>query len=205
MELSTSTYNDLKPVVVLLGIPFESIYGSQTATPAPKTHTPSLYSGSRDSTSARDPDASHAFALLQKIGAELSSSHLSKLILPVSMIHRSQADPARIRIASGRVKSAWEGNSHRRSATLSSTLSDPLDFSALVASNLVLRCLEAGAIDCLHSPLQQDRLYGLTAHAFRAHKDACKDQPALLTKQMRKRSWVGMDEEKPYAYLRESM
>jgi hypothetical protein len=43
-------------------------------------------------------------------------------------------------------------------------------------------------------------------HAYRAHKDASKEQRALLEiKRGRKRSWVGVDDQKPYAYLREAM
>ena len=193
-ELNTLASTDLKPVVVILSIPFESVYGGQTAVSVTKTHTASP-----------GPNDNYAFALLRQISTELSSSNLSRLILPVSMVHNSKSDYARNRVVSGRVKSASESNYHRRSATLSSNPSDSLDSITSVDSNIVFRCLEAGAIDCLQSPLQQERLYGLTAHAFRAHKDASKDQPTLLTKQMRKRSWVGMDEEKPYAYLRESM
>ncbi|KAF5717795.1 high affinity 3',5'-cyclic-nucleotide phosphodiesterase [Fusarium globosum] len=42
--------------------------------------------------------------------------------------------------------------------------------------------------------------------AYRAHRDAAKEQSTLLEiRQGRKRSWVGVNEEKPFAYLREAM
>jgi 3',5'-cyclic-nucleotide phosphodiesterase len=69
-----------------------------------------------------------------------------------------------------------------------------------------MRYLDVGAVDVLTSPLLQERLPSLGIHAYRAHKDASKDQRALLEmKRGRKRSWVGVDDQKPYAYLREAM
>ena len=43
-------------------------------------------------------------------------------------------------------------------------------------------------------------------HAYRRYKEVSKeDSNFALTKRNRKRSWVGIDEERPYAYLREVM
>ena len=69
-----------------------------------------------------------------------------------------------------------------------------------------MRYLDNGAVDVLTSPLLHERLPSLAIHAYRAHKDASKEQRALLEmKRGRKRSWVGIDDQKPYAYLREAM
>jgi len=69
-----------------------------------------------------------------------------------------------------------------------------------------MRYLDVGAVDVLTSPLRQERLPSLGIHAYRAHKDASKDHRALLEmKRGRKRSWVGVDDQEPYAYLREAM
>lgn len=69
-----------------------------------------------------------------------------------------------------------------------------------------MRYLDIGAVDVLTSPLLPDRLPSLAIHAYRAHKDASKEQRAILEmKRGRKRSWVGVDDSKPYAYLREAM
>jgi hypothetical protein len=66
--------------------------------------------------------------------------------------------------------------------------------------------LDVGAVDVLTSPLLKERLPSLGIHAYRAHRDASKDHRALLEmKRGRKRSWVGVDDQKPYAYLREAM
>lgn len=69
-----------------------------------------------------------------------------------------------------------------------------------------IRYLNTGATDVLTSPLLPERLQSLAIHAYKAHKDASKEQRALLEmKRGRKRSWVGVDDQKPYAYLREAM
>lgn len=69
-----------------------------------------------------------------------------------------------------------------------------------------MRYLDTGAVDVLTSPLLHERLPSLAIHAYRAHKDASKEQRALLEmKRGRKRSWVGVDDQQPYAYLREAM
>lgn len=61
-------------------------------------------------------------------------------------------------------------------------------------------------MDVLTAPLTVDRLRGLTIHAFRRMKEISREEPSFaLAKRNRKLSWVGLDEERPYAYLREVM
>ncbi|CAI4219528.1 unnamed protein product [Parascedosporium putredinis] len=56
---------------------------------------------------------------------------------------------------------------------------------------LLKRCVDLGAADVI---------------AYKAHKEAAKEQQAMLElRRGRKLSWVGMHEEKPFAYLREAM
>jgi 3',5'-cyclic-nucleotide phosphodiesterase len=69
-----------------------------------------------------------------------------------------------------------------------------------------IKYLDIGAVDVLPSPVLQERLPSLAVHAYRAHKDASKEHRAMMDmKRGRKRSWVGVDDQKPYAYLREAM
>jgi 3',5'-cyclic-nucleotide phosphodiesterase len=69
-----------------------------------------------------------------------------------------------------------------------------------------MKYLDVGAVDVLTSPLLEERLPSIAIHAYRAHKESLKDQNAFLeVKRGRKRSWVGLDDQKPYAYLREAM
>ena len=68
------------------------------------------------------------------------------------------------------------------------------------------RFLDAGAIDVLPSPLGVDRVQGLAVHAYRTYKEVSREAASfVLQKRNRKLSWVGIDEERPYAYLREVM
>jgi 3',5'-cyclic-nucleotide phosphodiesterase len=80
------------------------------------------------------------------------------------------------------------------------------DIDASVEPGKWLHCLDAGAMDVLTSPLQHSRVKGLPALAYRAYKETCQERTAFLaTKSLRKRSWVGFEERKPFAYLREDM
>ncbi|CAD0090811.1 unnamed protein product [Aureobasidium mustum] len=68
------------------------------------------------------------------------------------------------------------------------------------------RFLDAGAIDVLPSPIGLDRVQGLAVHAYRTYKEVTREAASfVLEKRNRKLSWVGIDEERPYAYLREVM
>lgn len=66
--------------------------------------------------------------------------------------------------------------------------------------------LDVGAVDVLTSPLVGERAQALAVHAYRRFKEVSREQSSfLLEKRNRKLSWVGIDEERPYAYLREVM
>lgn len=68
------------------------------------------------------------------------------------------------------------------------------------------RCLDAGAVDVICQPLEQLRVRGLMVHAYRARRAAQKEMSRFMSvKKSRKQSWVGLHNEKPYAYLREVM
>ncbi|KAF4554241.1 3'5'-cyclic nucleotide phosphodiesterase-like protein [Elsinoe fawcettii] len=69
-----------------------------------------------------------------------------------------------------------------------------------------IKYLDIGAADVLTSPISPDRVQGLTSHAYRIFKEYAKeDTSSILTKRNRKLSWIGLDEERPFAYLREAM
>ena len=81
------------------------------------------------------------------------------------------------------------------------------DTSDIIDAQLMLQCLDAGALDVVKSPLDKAGIMGLTVHAYRIYKNAKKEQGGFMAmaRRSRKQSWVGMEEEKPYAYLREAM
>lgn len=68
------------------------------------------------------------------------------------------------------------------------------------------KCLDAGAVDVMTTPLVKARVDGLLTHAYRTRKTAQKQQSRFLARRrLRKLSWVGVHDEQPYAYLREAM
>lgn len=71
---------------------------------------------------------------------------------------------------------------------------------------MVSRCLDAGAVEVLTTPLEKARVQGLFVLACRTLKTAQRQQARFLgRKKSRKHSWVGVHNEQPYAYLREAM
>ncbi|KAI5296472.1 3',5'-cyclic-nucleotide phosphodiesterase [Ascosphaera acerosa] len=70
------------------------------------------------------------------------------------------------------------------------------------------QCLDAGAADALVCPLDQKKLDALRVHAYRTRRAVEKEKQRFLSlspQKLRKQSWVGMDEQQPYGYLREAM
>ena len=74
------------------------------------------------------------------------------------------------------------------------------------STRMMKRCLDLGATDVMTNPMNVASVANLEVHAYRAYRDAARDQKAILElRRGRKRSWVGVNEEKPFAYLREAM
>jgi hypothetical protein len=71
---------------------------------------------------------------------------------------------------------------------------------------MLKECLDLGATDIMESPMNAKCINNLEVHAYRAHLDAARDKQALLAlRRGRKRSWVGVNDEMPFSYLREAM
>lgn len=212
-ELNESIENDLVPTFVILDVLLASDLDDRPAEGAPfERSTPSPTSQPSRSegltiSSTPNPEEFYSLLLLQHIVAEISYSNLSKLVLPIAMTHNGEGGShTRYTFASGGPPLPDSSSPRPFAGRSKATDRDSLESSAPVDPKRMMRCLEAGAVDVLTSPLRRDRIYGLTTHAYRAHKEALKDQAAFLaTKRLRKRSWVGLDEEQPYGYLRESM
>jgi hypothetical protein len=75
------------------------------------------------------------------------------------------------------------------------------------AAPLLLRFIDAGAVDVFTSPISKDKTESLLSHAYRAFKEVTKSEVQIFSGKHRERklSWVGVDDEKPFGYLRESM
>lgn len=201
--MNQSSIVELIPTLVLIDIPYEDQLGSKRPTREIRTPSPSSreqiepsFDGHVDS-----EDQEYGLGLLQWIVSEIQYQSLSKLIVPVALVTIPDHDEERGRTGSRDSREGYlnldpfASVSKKRKAAVT-----PLD------QVRTMRYLDVGAVDVLTSPLLQDRLPSLAVHAYRAHKDASKEQRALLElKRGRKRSWVGVDDQKPYAYLREAM
>ena len=159
------------------------------------------------STHSAGSEGRYSLLLLQRIHAEISISKLSKLVVPIAMVSQPKTSSgSAYDTQSIRPQHLSLGNVYRSNSSVHSGHSDLSNSYRSVDPRKMRRCLDAGAVDVLMSPLQSDRVYGLSVHGYRAHKEADDERTAsLATNRIRKRSWVGFDDKKPYAYLREDM
>lgn len=142
----------------------------------------------------------YGLKLLQWIASEIQYQSLSKLIVPVAVVAIPESNSLSV-TSNSRTNSSSEGN-----FSLDPFAKKRTGLVTALDQVRTIRYMDVGAVDVLTSPLLYERLPSLAVHAYRAHKDASKEQRALLElKRGRKRSWVGVDDQKPYAYLREAM
>lgn len=201
-ELNRASIVDLIPTLVLIDIPFDDQINER---PAREVRTPSPSSRQQvDGLHDDDPGEAYGVRLLQWIASEIQQHSLSKLIVPVAVVSASEqtlsVTSSKIRTSSRSEPAPTSGYEMGRQNRKSSGIYIPLD------QRRTIKFLDIGAVDVLTSPLLLERLPSLAVHAYRAHKDASKDHRALMEmKRGRKRSWVGVEDQKPYAYLREAM
>ncbi|KAF1841503.1 HD-domain/PDEase-like protein [Cucurbitaria berberidis CBS 394.84] len=170
------------PTFVIIDIPYDQEQRLKRLSREPRTPSPT--SSLLRRTDTTEPDDIYAMQLLTHISSEISSRNFSKLVVPVVMLTGLDHD------------------------AFSTTLSSPgLHPSHPLTDTLRLtRYLDAGAVDVLASPLSKERIRGLIIHAYRLQKEWTREEASFLTtKRNRKLSWVGVDDTKPYAYLREAM
>ncbi|KAI9756849.1 MAG: hypothetical protein M4579_003685 [Chaenotheca gracillima] len=181
--------SEMTPTLVFIDVPpddasAEVSFGQPPPTPTAK--------GSFHDSSEPGDESFYGLQLLQYIISEIQYQNFSKLIVPIAAIS-----------SSSRSKPSSVGLSPTDSARDNVTR---MRQSMLLDTGQVMRLLDAGAADVLMSPFSQERVLSCAVHGYRARKEAARDQEAFLAiKRGRKRSWVGVDEEKPHAYLREAM
>ncbi|KAL8678077.1 MAG: hypothetical protein Q9186_005542 [Xanthomendoza sp. 1 TL-2023] len=119
--------------------------------------------------------------LLKAITSQVAQTDSSTLIVPVAFIESLE-----VVTHTGRQRQS------------------PADQSLLPQE--MLRCLDEGAVDVLFAPLSFDGVRIVASHVYRLRKDKSEKRAAASeARKSRKRSWVGFDDRKPYAYLREEM
>ena len=183
-----SLSSNIQPVLVMLGTPAD---GEAEAHPSQIPNQKSA--------------GNYGLALVQQISTKICDSSLSKLVVPLAMIYDTEPEPA----------TSHPVHNSRTSPTLSGGLpgfgtksSSPLRIAGkkdTVRTQWTKKCLDNGAMDVLISPLQDDGLRHTTVLAYRAHKEASMELPKFYDQRSRKRSWIGANSDKKYAYLREAM
>jgi 3',5'-cyclic-nucleotide phosphodiesterase len=145
-----------------------------------------------------DPEHFYGISVLKHIATEIHVGNLSKLIVPIAMC-RHPEQPVSLDVLANNHGATRRSEEHAL-ASRGSERSLPVD------ARRMAYCLEKGAVDVVRNPIAVDRLETLLVHGYRAHIEGRRQQPAALEMyRRRKRSWVGVEEEKPYSYLRESM
>ncbi|KAF3045622.1 3',5'-cyclic-nucleotide phosphodiesterase [Didymella heteroderae] len=169
------------PVFVILDVPYDEELRLKRLSREPRTPSPT--SSRIRAVDNGEPDDTYGTHLLTHVSSEISSKNFSKLVVPIVML----------------TGLATETPSVSAPSSLNKTL-------VLTDTVKLSKYLDSGAVDVLSSPLSKDRVHGLAVHAYRLQKEAAREEASFLTtKRNRKLSWVGVDDAKPYAYLREAM
>jgi hypothetical protein len=169
------------PTFVIIDVPYDEEQRAKRLSREPRTPSPT--SGLiRINTS--EPNDIYGTHLLTHVSSEISSRNFSKLVVPVVMLTGLEREPAPSGLPSPGIHGA----------------------QVLTDTVRVSRYLDAGAFDVFSSPLSKHRMHGLVIHAYRLQKEFAREEASFLTsKRNRKLSWVGVDDAKPYGYLREAM
>lgn len=185
LQLDQSNFEDV-PTVVLIAVPSDD--ESQSSIPHREAaRSPSPMSSPQPQ---QEPDRkeSKTLSLLRELANRMETENSSAAIVPVVVLHVAAFQI--LREVSG-ISNDMRGRLERRYAN-NMRPTHPEEY------------IDAGAFDILPGPLSRDRAHGLRTLAYRTQKDFAK-RGLLLAKPQRRTSWVGVAEEKPYAYLREAM
>lgn len=158
----------------------------------------------RELTFSSEADESYGLQLLSRIASDLQVEEGVKLIIPVAVVQPQRRDS----YDQAMLQNTTENEIARAPYGAETEPEMLADSSDAIDPQLMLQCLDAGALDVVKSPLDKAGIMGLTVHAYRIYKSARAEQSNYMAKARgrgRKQSWVGIDEEKPYAYLREAM
>lgn len=170
------------PTLVLIDIPYDEEQHLKRLSREPRSPSPTATRLRRTDTT--EPDDIYGIHLLTHVYSEIQSQNLPRLVIPVAVL--SGVDRQHV----------------------SETFSPP-NFNGSQSHTEAVRAvryLDAGAVDVFFSPLSRDNAHALAVHVYRVQKETVQAQANFLnTKKNRKLSWVGVNDDKPYAYLREAM
>jgi len=177
------------PTIILIDTPFQDRIPERSRSRTPSPHSPP--------DDENQEGELYGLALLQRIISESYVRNMSKLVVPVPVIAFPSADSP----------DTAQRSSDVREEIANAKLHPGSSENRRAANRRMLKkCLDLGATDVMASPMNGKCITNLEVHAYRARRQAARDQNALLElRRGRKRSWVGISDEKPYAYLREAM
>lgn len=171
---------DMTPTMVLLDTPHDEWIPESYSNPNSSSPDPNFVN--RDAEIHTPDENLYGLTLLQRLITEAHLRSISKLVVPIPIISYPET---------------------REQMTDGTT--EPLPAQP-VSRKLIRRCLDLGAVDVIISPLGPKCIATLEICAYKAHRDAARDQQAMMEiTKGRKRSWVGVNDQKPFAYLREAM
>ena len=206
-ELHDSVRLDCTPILACIDVGSETKENEHLRSrpkffPAAESPLPSPSLLRKEITFSSESDESYGLQLLSRIASDLQVEEGVKLIIPVAVVQprrRDSHDQALDSVHRTEVIRAPFGPETKPAAIE--------DTSDVIETQLMLQCLDGGALDVVKSPLDKAGIMGLTVHAYRIYKNAKKEQAGFMAmgRRNRKQSWVGMEDEKPYAYLREAM
>lgn len=189
-ELTADSENNV-PTIVIIDLPYDEEQRLKRLSREPRTPSPTA--ARRSVHGSAEPDDLYGMHFLQHISSEIQQRRLPKLVVPVVVLTGLDRDRDRER---------------ERGPALSVEMPSPGVRGSQVLTDTVrlARYLDAGAVDVFVSPISKDNVHGLAVHAYRVYKAVSREESNFLASKRRRRiSWVGVDEEKPFAYLREAM
>ena len=207
-ELHEAVKIDCTPIIACFDVGTEAKQGQISRAAKPRfspsydSPLPSPTALRREFTFSSESDESYGLQLLSRIASDLQVEEDSKVIIPVAIVRPKRKDSYDRNLEQ---TAAGVARSPYGSETVATQV---VDTSDAIDPQVMLQCLDAGALDVVKSPLDKAGIMGLTVHAYRRHKMAKKEQASFMSaaRKARKQSWVGVDgEEQPYAYLREAM
>lgn len=175
------------PTVLLIDVPYDEEQRGKRLSREPRTPSPTSFRTRSKNNESREVADIYGVPFLTHISAEINARNLSRMIIPVVVLSGYERE--------------WNAPSN-------SSLPSPSVHGSQVLSDTFRwkKYLDHGAVDVLTSPMSRDAVQGLAVHAYRTYKDVSATEAAFMAqKRNRKLSWVGVDETKPYAYLREAM
>jgi len=160
---------------------------------------------SRRESSTTDIEDLHLYGgrLLEYIISDIKKESISRLVVPVIVMKMTKEFPKDgDKAVTARVKrpDSQAGNPFSSTPLGGASIDIPPEQQRAV------RYIDIGAADILRNPIHAGQLPNLAIQIYRIYKEYLHGKEAHEDRARdRHRSWVGLGESKPYAYLREAM